>query len=302
VLQSRLPATLLEDGFLRRLEQLALIARTPAAGGIGGEYRSRARAHSADFVDYRAYTPGDDLRRIDWNVYQRLDELYVKLAEAREHLVTHLVVDCSASMDWGSPNKLEYARALAAAIGYVALGRNDIVSVSCIGNRSATLPRLRGRARALELLRFLEDVQPDGQLDLEPSVARLSFAELAGGRAGGQVLLISDLLVPLESFGRTLEHILAAHLQPIVVHLLSPGEYEPQVGGDLVLIDAETGKQVQVGLSLNAVSRYLRRLESWMVDVAAMCAQRGVRYVRARTDEPLEAVMLTRLRESLILA
>jgi uncharacterized protein (DUF58 family) len=302
VLRSTLPASLLEDGFLRRLERLSLIARSPAAGGIGGEYRSRARAHSADFVDYRAYAPGDDLRRIDWNVYQRLDQLYVKLAEAREHLVTHLVVDCSASMDWGTPNKLAYACALAAAIGYVALGRNDVVSASCIGSGATSLPRLRGRGRALELLKFLDDIHADGQLDLQSSLARLAFGELAGGRPGGQVVLISDLLVPLETFGPALERVLAAQLDAIVVHLLSPGECEPEVGGDLDLVDAETGKRVQVGLSLNAVSRYLRRLEAWHADLAAMCAQRGVRYVRARTDEPLEAVVLTRLRDSLILA
>jgi uncharacterized protein (DUF58 family) len=302
VLRTALPASLLEDSFLRRLERLAFVARRPAAAGIGGEYRGRARAHSADFVDYRAYTPGDDLRRIDWNVYRRLDQVYVKLAESREHLVTHLLVDCSASMDWGTPNKLAYARALAAALGYVALGRNDLISASCIGSRVSSLGRLRGRGRALDFLNFLDRARSDGQLDLGTSLHNLSFNQLSGGRAGGQVVFISDLLVPLESFAHALEYLLAAQLDVIVVHVLSPGECEPEVGGDMVLVDAETGRQVQVGLSLNAVSRYLRRLEAWQADVAATCTQRGVRYVRARTDELLEAVVLTRLRERLILA
>ena len=302
MLGTALPASLLEDHFLRRLERLSLVARRPAAGGIGGDYRGRSRAHSADFVDYRAYTPGDDLRRIDWNVYQRLDQVYMKLAEGHEHLVTHLVVDCSASMDWGTPNKLAYARALAAAVGYVALGRNDVVSASYVGTHATSLARLRGRGRALDLLRFLDHARSDGQLDLFASLTRLSFNQLSGGRAGGQVVLISDLLVPLESLARALEYLLATQLDAIVVHVLSPGECEPEVGGDMVLVDAETGRQVHVGVSLNAVSRYLRRLEAWQEDVAAICTQRGVRYVRARTDEPLEAVVLTRLRERLILA
>jgi uncharacterized protein (DUF58 family) len=297
-----LSESLLDDAFLRRLERLSLVAHRPATAGMGGEYRSRARAHSADFVDYRAYTPGDDLRRIDWNVYRRLDQLYVKLAEAREHLVTHLLLDCSASMDWGTPNKLAYARALSAAVGYIALGRNDLVSAVCLGDRVRSQARLRGRSRALDLLRFLDGARPDGRLDLEACVASLSFTELSGGRAGGQVVLLSDLLVSLDAFTRTLESLLAAQLDVIVVHLLSPEELEPQPGGDFALIDAETGKQVQVGLSFSAINRYLQRLEAWQEDVAAICAQRGVRCVRARTDEPLEEVVLTRLREGMVLA
>src|SRR5207302_9084152 len=125
-------------------------------------------------------------RRIDWNVYRRLDQLYVKLAEGREHLVTHLVVDCSASMDWGTPNKLAFARALAAALGYVALGRNDVVSAVCVGERARVVSRLRGRGRALDLLNFLDGARSDGPLDLPSSLASLSFSQLSGGRAGGQ--------------------------------------------------------------------------------------------------------------------
>jgi uncharacterized protein (DUF58 family) len=205
-------------------------------------------------------------------------------------------------MDWGIPNKLAYASSLAAAVGFVALGRNDLVSAVCLGNSQRSLGRLRGRGRALDLLKFLDNVPSSGELDLEAALRNLLFGELSGGRAGGQAIVFSDLLVPLDAFSRSLEYLLAGQLDISVVHLLSPQELEPEPGGDYAFIDAESGNQVQVGLSLSAIGGYLRRLEAWQEDVAAVCMQRGVRYVRARTDEPLEAVMLTRLRESLILA
>ncbi len=299
---SGLVGSLVDDAFLRRLERLSLVARRPASAGIGGDYRSRARAHSAEFVDYRAYAPGDDLRRIDWNVYRRLGQVYVKLAEAREHLVTCVLLDCSASMQWGQPDKLTFARSLTAALGYVALGRNDLVSVACIGQRPRAMRRLRGRGRALELLRFLDGVSAEGRVDLPGCLSNLGYGFISAGRASAQVILISDLLMPIDALARSLEWLLVGRLDVAIIHVLSPDELDPQPGDDVRLIDSETGQQVEVGLSLDAISRYHTRMEEWQEQVQALCWQRGVRYVRARSDEPLEEVVLSRLRERLVLA
>lgn len=294
------PDGLLDEQFLRQLERLALVARLPASGGVGGDHRSRARTSSADFADHREYVPGDDFRRIDWNVYGRLAHLYVKLGEASEHLAAYLLVDCSASMDWGAPNKLGFARALAAALGYVALARNDSVSVLCLGQQPRELPSLRGRRRAMDLLRFLNEAAPSGRVDLPACLASLRFGTRPGSRGAGQALLLSDLLAP-QGLQAGLERLLEGRLDVVVVHILSPQELEPAPEGDLELVDAETGERVRAGLTLASIGRYQRRLAAWFEEVASFCSQRGIRYVRLRTDEPLEAAVLTSLRREAVL-
>ena len=293
--------SLLDDAFLQRLERLSALARRPASSGAGGEHRSRARAESTEFVDYRAYVPGDDLRRLDWNAYRRLGALHVKLAEAREHLALHLLVDCSASMDWGAPDKLTCARWLAAALGYLALGRSDLVSLACLGQHPRTIGALRGRGRVLELLRFLDDAAPDGRLDLAACLAQLPLWSQQRVR-GGLVVLLTDALGPDQTLGHSLDRLLAARLDVVVVHLLSPQELEPEPGGDLEVVDAETGEVLQVALSQAALADYQRRLDAWLTEVETACWQRGLRYVRVRTDESLDSVVLKRLREARVLA
>jgi uncharacterized protein (DUF58 family) len=288
---------LLDDTFLQRLERLSALARRPASGGAGGEHRSRARAESTEFVDYRAYVPGDDLRRLDWNAYRRLGALHVKLAEAREHLSLNLLVDCSASMDWGAPDKLTYARWLAAALGYLALGRGDLVSVGCLGQHPRAVAGLRGRGRAVDLLRLLDDAAPDGQLDLAACVRQVLLERRP--RPGGLAVLLSDVLG--FTLTNTLDLLLAAGYDVVLVQILSPQELEPEPGGDLELVDAETAEVLQVGLSQAALADYHRRLAAFLGETETTCWQRGLRYLRVRTDEPLESVVLTRLREARVL-
>jgi uncharacterized protein (DUF58 family) len=292
--------SLLDDAFLQRLERLSLLARRPASGGAGGEHRSRARAESTEFVDYRAYVPGDDLRRLDWNAYRRLGALHVKLAEAREHLPLHLLVDCSASMDWGAPNKLTCARWVAAALGYLALGRNDLVSVACLGHHQRPAGDLRGRGRTVDLLRLLDQAAPVGRIDLAACVRELLLQRRA--RAGGLIALFTDALVAEQALADTLDCLLAAQCDVVLVQVLSPQELEPEPGGDLEIVDAETAEVLQVGLSQAAVDEYRRRVEAWLAEVETACWRRGLRYLRVRTDEPLESVVLTRLREARVLA
>src|SRR5581483_4606843 len=119
------PNVLLDSAFLRQVESLHFNAPRAATAGLAGEHASRRKAHSIEFADHRNYAPGDDFRLIDWNVYARLGELCLKLTEARENLSVHLLIDCSASMDWGRPNKLLYARRIAAALGALALASYD---------------------------------------------------------------------------------------------------------------------------------------------------------------------------------
>jgi uncharacterized protein (DUF58 family) len=282
---------LVEEPLLRRLERLSLASGRPVAGGLGGEHRSSARASSTDFADYRPYLPGDDFRRIDWNAYGRFGTLYVKLTEAREQLPVHILVDASRSMAWGEPAKLRYACQIAAALGYVALARFDRLTITALGEEPRQLPSVSGRGRLGQLLTFLSDVQPSGAVDLAASLA----AYRVDRRAGGLAVLISDLLSP-DGYEDGLDALLQAGLDVVVLQILSPRELEPAEGGDVELVDAETGEIVEVSLTPRMIAIYRERLERWCAEAEEVCARRGIAYCRVSTDTPLEDLLLDHLR------
>jgi uncharacterized protein (DUF58 family) len=281
----------LDDALLRRLEQITVLPRRRAGGGLGGEHRSRARAASNDFVDHRPYASGDDFRQVDWNVYSRLDQLYVKQTEARERLILYLFLDCSASMAFGQPSKFDYARQLAAVIGYVTLARYDRLELVSLAGSGGAVRLLRGKQRFNELLVALDSIEARGGLNLD--------SELASVRrtiAGGQAVLISDMLHP-GGYEGGLNSLSKLGLEPSVIQVLSPQELEPDTGGDLELEDLESGERVEVGLSPQAVAIYRARLSEWYGGVERYCANRGLRYLLVSTEEPLERATLVGLRQ-----
>src|SRR5690349_6493532 len=159
---------LFDSAFLRRLDRLALLTKRAMAGDMQGERRSPRRGASVEFADFRAYTPGDDIRQIDWNLYARAERFFLKLFVAEEELTIHLLLDTSRSMDWGEPNKLWYAKRVAGAVGYIALTNLDRVTLSAFGQeREARMPAQRSRRGALPLFRFLEELQPGAGADFE---------------------------------------------------------------------------------------------------------------------------------------
>jgi uncharacterized protein (DUF58 family) len=277
-----------------RYERLAFVAPQPVKTGLGGEHRSRRRAPSTDFVDHRAYQPGDDFRRVDWNAYSRLGTLQVRLTEARERLDLALVLDCSASMAC-SPGKLEFARDLVAALAYVGLGRHDLVRLVCLGERrgAVTLGPLRGRARFSEVVTALQRVEPDGRV---PLAERLGSCLPGPARAGGPplVVLVSDLLSP--NWEKALSRLAARSGEVVVLHTLSPQELRPALGGDVRLIDRETGSAVSVTLNNDAIRLYGQRLDEWRRTVEAFCARHRMGYVPIDTATPLETLVFETLR------
>ena len=161
------PDVLLDGAFLRQLETLRFNAPRAATAGLAGEHASRRKAHSVEFADHRNYAPGDDFRLIDWNVYARLGELCLKLTEARENLAVHVLLDCSASMDWGRPNKLLYAKRVAAALGTLALASYDTVHLGAFSDDVLVVfPPLRGRGAVSALLAHLRGLGPGATTDL----------------------------------------------------------------------------------------------------------------------------------------
>ena len=296
---------LLAVDFLAKLDRLSLIARRVRAGQMAGERRSTKRGTSVEFADYRDYAQGDDLRRVDWNVYARLERPYVKLFEEEEDLAVHVLLDGSGSMDWGDGdeeaagqgdkerNKWFCARRLAAALGYVALVSGDRLAVANLKSQISNFKfgPVRGRGHVLRLFEWLEEVGAEGTTDL--NAALRSYA-VSGGRAG-LVVLISDLFSPA-GYAEGLAALAARGHEVSILHVLSSDEVEPPLGGDLRLLDVETGEPQEVTIDGGMRALYRRRLEEWQGEIRNTCRARDVRYVPVVTGTPFERVVLYDLR------
>jgi uncharacterized protein (DUF58 family) len=291
-LPNDLDPTVFDEGFLRQLERLLLLLRAPVRGGLKGGRRSVKRGQSVEFADYRDYSLGDDLRQLDWNVYARLEKLFVKLFVEEEDVTITILVDASASMASGRPEKLLFAKRAAAAIGYIGLASEDRVAVSALGGRSSRRQTpLRGSSRVFRLLSNLSAIQPaDGPTDLV-AAARHAAAQLHGR---GVVVLLSDLLDP--SAERVIRELAATRSELIILHILSPAELDPDLEGDLRLVDAETGEGVDVTADLPTIDAYRSRLTAWKESLADLSARRRASYLDLSSDTQHNELIFAELR------
>ncbi|HEX2622918.1 MAG TPA: DUF58 domain-containing protein, partial [Phototrophicaceae bacterium] len=285
------------ESIRRKFDQLMLVASRVRAGAIKGERRSIKRGTSIEFADYRNYAPGDDLRRLDWNVYARLDRPYIKLLEDEEDLAVHVVLDASASMDWGdetSPeyNKLLFGRRLFAGLGYISLVSNDRLRMSALsGGGLEQFGPVRGRGQSIALLKFAHQLKAGGVTDL--NVALKDYASRAG--RPGLCFIISDMFSP-SGYLDGVNTLLGKGYEVILMHVLSPDEVTPPLNGDLRLVDIETGLAQEVSVDSTMREMYIRRLEGWRDDIRAECVKRGVHYLPLVTDVSWEKVILYDLR------
>ena len=282
---------ILEPALLSRLERLQLGTRRRLAGAFSGEHRSPRHGSSLDFADFREYHAGDDFRRIDYTALARLDQLLVRLYEAEDDLTLRLLVDTSTSM---AGPKLRHAARIAAALGFVALVRRDVVTVHTFPLQRPA-PRFTGRHAAHTLFGLLDGLDADGDTRFAHAVTDLL------GRPGprGLTVVLSDLLTPEWSDGLT--RLPAAGGDVTVVHVLDRTELAPDLTGDLDLVDAETGETLSVSLAPEQLREYERSARAWVDDVAARARSGGAAYVRTFTDDDLEALLLSTTRTAGVL-
>ena len=290
-----MPATrdaIFSSEFLAQLERLSLLSRRVFRGRVKGERRSPRRGHSVEFCDYRAYGVGDDLRYVDWNIYGRLDRLHVKLFVDEEDLCLHLLLDASASMDFGAPTKLEYGARLAAALGFIGLVSMERVGVGVLRERVAEgWPPTRGRNQVMNLFDFLGRVRPAGGTTLNDGLQ--NYARRA--REPGLAIVISDLLDPggFEAGVRALlEHRFDVHL----IHVLAPEEMNPELAGDLRLVDSETGEVRELSVDGDAIRAYRERLRQFLERVEAFSRTHELGYHRVTVDTSVEEFVLSQIR------
>jgi uncharacterized protein (DUF58 family) len=285
--------TLLAPDFLHRLEQLEIASRKIFVGKMKGERLSRRKGQSVEFADYRNYVVGDDLRFLDWNLYGRLDKLFIRLFLEEEDLHFYILLDNSLSMDYGTPSKLDYARKIAAALGFVGLVNLDRVMIEVFNNHIVqSLPPLRGRRSLWRMMEFLEKLEPAGPSDLALSLR--TFSLKCSGK--GVVVLISDFM-DKGGYEEALRYLVARQLDIYVLHVLSQEEIEPPVVGDLKLVDIEDADVAEITVNAALLDRYKKNLAAYRAGLAEFCSRRGVTYLFTSNQVPFERLIFTYLRQ-----
>src|SRR6202790_2315532 len=284
---------LLDPKFLARLEQLELVSRKIFLGRMKGERRSKKKGQSVEFADYRNYVRADDLRFLDWTLYARLDRLFLRLFMEEEDLHFYLLIDNSLSMDFGTPTKLHYAKQVAAALGFIGLVNMDRVVVEAFNNRlTQTMPAARGRRSLWRLMDFLQKLEPAGPSDLRQSLR--TFSLKSSGK--GIVVLLSDLM-DKGGYEDALRYLVARQFDVYAIQVLSQEEIEPEIVGDLKLIDVEDQDEAEITVSGPLLKKYKQNLAAFRGTLNDFCLRRGITYLFTSNQVPFDRLVLTYLRQ-----
>jgi uncharacterized protein (DUF58 family) len=279
---------LFDDDFQRKLDYLALVSKRAFAGRMRAERRTKKTGAGVEFADHRDYQPGDDFRYLDWNVYQRFDRLLLRLFEEEEDLAIYFIVDASTSMGFGDSKKLRYAKRVAAALAYVGLANLDRVSISSTTDKVMNrMPATRGKARIFKVFRFLRELKPDGQTNLEDALK--SF--VAQNKRRGLVVLASDLYDP-HGFERGINVLRYNKFDPFVVHVIDRAEAKPKLAGDVLLYDCETGDEREVTVTAKVLERFEHAYAEYLSDIDRFCSSKQVPYIQADVAIPFEELIL----------
>ncbi len=284
---------LLSSEFMARLDQLDVMSRKLLAGKMKGERRSKRRGQSVEFADYRNYVIGDDLRFIDWNIYARLDRLFLKLFLEEEDLAVHILLDVSKSCDFGDPNKAMYMKKVAAALGYIGLVNYNRVSISAIADGVVDdTGGLRGRTRVAQMMDFLVKLKPQGASNMAEACRRFALTH----RQKGVCILLSDFF-DKGGYENGLRYVSGGKYDLFAVQILAPQEIAPDIQGDLKLRDVEDDDMAEVSITQPLMKQYKSNLNAYCLAVKDYITRRGGTYLFASTAVPFDTLVLNYLRE-----
>jgi uncharacterized protein (DUF58 family) len=292
LVKSPAPAsTLLSAEMMSKLERMELVSRKIFRGRMKGERRSKRKGQSVEFADFKNYVAGDDLRFIDWNLFARLDRLYLKIFLEEEDLHFYTIIDDSLSMEFGEPAKFHVAKQIAASLAYIGLCRGDRVSVSSFATSGSPLV-LRGKSSTHRMLNHLENVSSIQQCpSMDDAIKRFCLKNTGKGI----VVVISDLMSK-SGYEAALRMLVAREMDVFLIHLLSPEELSPSLQGDLKLVDCEDGDRREVSISASLLNRYQQTLAAFIEQAKTFCNRRSIAYVPARSDESTENLVNEYLR------
>lgn len=302
-------SALLTPDLLRRLEQFQLLAARRAKSSAKGERRSKARGQSVEFADYRNYVSGDDLRYLDWNLFGRLDRLFLKLYEEERELPVRIFLDASESMGFGEPSKFDFARQIAAAVGYVALCGFDRVAVvpfptlnganetseAAVAelNARGALRSMRGKKSSLQYFNHLARLRVGGTASFNDCLRRGAME----ARQAGVAIVLSDFLDPA-GYEDGLNALVGRGFQVNAIQILAREELDPSSFGDLRLVDSESGHTQEVTFGKFRLKAYRQTVEKFRQRLKEFCSGRGISFFSVGSDTSLNELLLKQLRAS----
>ena len=284
---------LLDAAFMARLDQLDVMSRKLLAGKMKGERRSKRRGQSVEFADYRNYVVGDDLRFIDWNIYARLEKLFLKLFLEEEDLSLYILLDVSKSCDFGTPNKAFYIKQVAAALGYIGLVNYNRVSIAAMSEGLvAESGALRGRRRVSQMIDFVQKLKPSGASHLADACKKFALQH----RQKGVCVVLSDFF-DKGGYENGLRYVAGGKYDLFCVQCLCPQEIEPDLQGDLKLRDVEDGDLAEVSVTQPLIKQYKANLNAYCLSLKDYIPRRGGTYLFTSTSVPFDTLVLNYLRE-----
>jgi uncharacterized protein (DUF58 family) len=287
---------LLTPELIHKLDPLDLTSKRVFFGKLKGERRSKKRGQSVEFADHRPYAIGDDIRHIDWNIFARLDQIFMKLFLEEEDLSLQLVIDASASSDCGEPSKFLFMQKAVMALGYVGLVNLNRVGATAMGDAPggvvSVIRDLRGKRRTHDLAHWVCSLEPGGYFSFKDAAERIMLTR----RGKGLMLIFSDFLYK-EGYEEGLRRLVGHGYDVFVIQVLSPEELEPKIVGDLRLRDVEDGDTAEVTISAPLLKRYKATLGAYCQQLNAFCLRRDMTMLTIRSDTPIDVLVLDYLRK-----
>ncbi len=287
---------LFDSDFLKKLEYLSLISRRVFRGSLMAQRRTMQLGSGIEFADHREYTPGDDFRYLDWNLYARHDELLLKRFQEEEDLHVYFLLDCSRSMAFGESPKFDFARQVAAALAYIALADLDRISVTAFADDIiADFPLTRGKGRILSLLKFLEGLAPVGQ---DTNLERVATGFIHRDQRRGLAIVVSDLYDP-NGFARGLDLLRHRRYETRVIQIHDKYEREPpDMLGDVEMWDVESGLARKVTVTEKNLRQYRQLFDDYQDEVEGYCNRHSLGCTQTSTETAFDQLILRMMRQT----
>ena len=296
----------LNDSFFSRLEALALELRADLSGFFGGKHLVKTYGQTVEFADYREYMLGDDIRRIDWNLFSRFEKFFLKLFTDERQMHTQLFIDCSASMGKDMPEKANYTLGVAAALGYLSVHNMDKVSFKLIKGEKAedsfgTIVGKKSFFNAISAIEEMEDLF-DGESDLNKAIVGCPNL----GSNDGLTVIISDFFTESD-WKKAVDYLCYKKKQVLLIQVLTLDEIDPSYSGRVNLIDTESAgledlKNLKIRINRSHQLAYSEAIHMHRDDIRSFCASRGVGFLTVRCDQPIEKVLFKELLKVGIMA
>lgn len=283
---------------MTKLDTLDVLSRKILRGKLQGQRRSKRRGQSIEFADHRPYVVGDDLRFVDWNIYARLEQLFLKLFIEEQDLTVHVAVDISGSVSYGKPDKAVFIKKIAAALSYISLVNNNRLTLSTFRQGVVSqLKYMRGRNYLSQMADLLLDADCEGVTDFETVCKQLAASQVGTGI----MIVISDFMFK-EGYEAAMKRLFGRGYDVYAIQVLSPQEVEPELKGDLKLVDIEDADTAEVTISGALMKYYKKNLSAYCNELKDFCTRQGGHYVLAKSSDSVEHLVLNYLRRIRLLS